>query len=99
MLHYSITGKPFPLELAVGCVPRGWADLVKRAYESLPDGSTISQIKEKYGTLRFYCDPSPDVIDEIERLSAFVCAVCGEPGKTRFDRSWYETLCDKCNDT
>ena len=58
-----------------------------------------AQIKEKFGTLRFYYDGGNDeisgMVDIIESLSSYVCEVCGVPGSLRSDRSWIRTLCDE----
>lgn len=57
-----------------------------------------SQVKEKFGTLRFYMSSSNDkiekLIDEAERKSAITCEECGEPGVLR-GGGWLKTLCDK----
>ena len=94
-MHYTYDGEEFTLEMAKTCVGPGWGRLVEEAYEALPDGTTISQIKEKYGGLRFYSHPEPDVIHEIEARSETVCEDCGAPGRPRKGR-WIRTLCDAC---
>jgi len=58
-----------------------------------------AQIKEKFGTLRFYCEgvQEPEIsgmIDIVEIISGHTCELCGNPGKLRTDRSWIRTLCD-----
>jgi hypothetical protein len=66
------------------------------------------QVKEKYGTLRFYhsCIQGSDelcttVETEIERLvvvaedaTETTCSDCGKQGKLRNDIGWVTTLCD-----
>ena len=58
-----------------------------------------SQVKEKYGTLRFYLSGGTDrmyaIINEAERQSAKTCETCGKPGKLR-GRGWYYTRCAAC---
>lgn len=58
----------------------------------------IVQIKEKFGTLRFYYDGGDKVIDRIvsmgERFSESTCEYCGKPGKLR-QGGWLKTLCDE----
>ncbi len=58
-----------------------------------------SQVKEKYGTLRFYMtastDEMEDAIREAEKLSARTCERCGAPGSLR-GRGWLSTRCDSC---
>jgi hypothetical protein len=57
----------------------------------------ISQVKEKFGTLRIYADYVTDyqsgIITMAECLSAATCEVCGSPGALR-DGNWIRTLCD-----
>lgn len=54
------------------------------------------QVKEKFGTLRFYADNiSPDqdkYIAFFENMSARTCEVCGKRGKLRTG-GWLRTLC------
>ena len=54
------------------------------------------QVKEKYGTLRFYTDTGNEIfwdyIDEAELLSSVTCEQCGAPGKIR-GQGWYYTAC------
>lgn len=65
-----------------------------------------TQVKEKFGGLRFYvqiCEPDDEEslifdrihekIDEFERKSTTICEKCGAPGKLRKMR-WISTLCD-----
>lgn len=55
------------------------------------------QVKEKFGTLRFYTDGGNETTDGMIRLaeamSAVTCETCGAPGQTR-GRSWLYTACD-----
>jgi len=59
-----------------------------------------SQVKEKFGTLRFYMDNTTnaieDLISQAEDDSENICEQCGEPGKMRGDR-WYYVACEKHN--
>lgn len=59
---------------------------------------TIQQVKEKFGTLRFYVDYTTDRVDNYiefaERMSAKTCEVCGNPGTMRSTR-WLKVLCDE----
>lgn len=61
-----------------------------------------SQVKEKYGTLRFYMDYSTkemqNFIRETEDKSKVTCEQCGKLGKLRTSSYWLQTLCDKCED-
>lgn len=62
-------------------------------------GPRASQIKEKFGTLRFYMThETPEmstIIYNAERQSAKTCEECGKPGKLRGER-WYYTRCAAC---
>ena len=57
------------------------------------------QVKEKYGTLRFYIQPFneeiEDLINKAEALSAITCEECGKEGKLT-GKSWVKTLCNDC---
>ena len=57
-----------------------------------------SQVKEKFGGLRFYMDSATDemraLIHEAESLSFKTCEVCGKPGERR-GGGWISTLCDE----
>lgn len=93
----------------------GWfdiIDLLSKQLEWLNDTGAIRveaiQVKEKYGTLRFYTceyDTGSDcpegivwaLTDYAEARSAYVCEECGAYGKRR-EGSWIRTLCDKCED-
>ena len=57
-----------------------------------------TQVKEKYGTLRFYYVGGDDYVDGVvsmaEAISARTCEVCGNPGKER-GNFWIKTVCDE----
>jgi hypothetical protein len=57
------------------------------------------QVKEKYGTLRFYMscetDEICDLIHEAEALSSHTCESCGASAKMRGTRL-FEVKCDAC---
>ena len=59
----------------------------------------VRQIKEKYGTLRFYTDFSTPAVGQAveiaEAKSAITCESCGDAGKLR-GTGWLQTLCDDC---
>ena len=58
------------------------------------------QVKEKYGTLRFYINGGDDYVDGLvsmaENMSAFICEQCGDAGSIR-GKGWYTTRCDECH--
>ena len=59
---------------------------------------TVDQVKEKFGTLRFYYTGGDDYIDGLvsmaESMSGITCEQCGNPGST-LGRGWLTTLCEK----
>lgn len=61
----------------------------------------IIQIKEKYGTLRWYdnfnTQKGYDIIHKYEALSARTCIQCGKPA-TRITTGWIAPYCDECID-
>ena len=74
-------------------------DLSEEEKESLQ--VVADQVKEKFGTLRFYYSGGDDVIEGMvsmaESISHRICEECGCPGDPR-KGSWIKTLCDKCDD-
>ena len=56
-----------------------------------------TQVKEKFGTLRFYYDGGDDMIDGMvrmaEAMTAVTCEKCGAPAEQR-GGGWVRTLCD-----
>ncbi len=89
-------------------VGNGWRDLLQRACARIraaiqaDDGTFYAtQIKEKYGTLRFYWEgalsPEADAkveeaIDLAEARSACTCEVCGNEGRL-YGPGWLTTRC------
>jgi hypothetical protein len=65
-------------------------------YKQVPQ-VVVSQVKEKFGTLRFYYHGGDDVIDGMVRMaeswSAVACEECGAPG-TQNSQGWIKTLCE-----
>lgn len=76
--------------------------LLKKA--NYQDKYRISQIKEKYGELRWYDNGVPMEISKeynkllykYEELSRHTCIVCGEPGEIDYKKYWMMPLCNKC---
>ena len=84
----------------------GWFELIKELSEKLePHGIVATQVKEKYGGLRFYVGGIPtdvademyDYIDEAEDKSYEICEQCGQPGNCN-EGGWLTTLCDECRE-
>ena len=85
-------------------VGKGWRPFVEKLIEDIakiaPD-TEITQIKEKFGTLRFYCsgDGSDDIfelISKAEQLSGITCEECGTTENVTTEGGWIKTLCKKC---
>lgn len=72
------------------------ANIMKVCGDTVP---VATQVKEKYGTLRFYIDSGNeavfDAIAKAEDKSSRTCEICGESGKLRSKGHWVKTLCEK----
>lgn len=59
----------------------------------------VQQVKEKFGTLRFYYTGGDDIIFGMvayaEAISGMTCEVCGDRGTTDWKKSWVRTVCSK----
>lgn len=86
----------------IECGP-GWYGILADLDTALTDIDpqySITQIKEKFGTLRYYVSSTGTTafhqrIREAERLSELTCEQCGAPGLLRDELSWIRTLCDR----
>jgi hypothetical protein len=62
---------------------------------------TLDQVKEKYGTLRFYYSGGDDVIDGMvrmaESMTEVTCEECGNVGERR-GGGWIHTFCTPCEE-
>ena len=89
----------------------GWFQLIKNLSEELNKlGVTfkVAQVKEKFGTLRFYVSITDDnasdeqhnkiidLINSAEARSASICEDCGKYGEIRTRNFRISTLCDEC---
>ena len=92
-------------------VDAGWYPLVIATDQRLAEIDAtyvVQQIKEKFGTLRYYYtpsrgDPTPELLDafdaitdDAERTSAITCERCGESGLLQRTQTWAKTLCHAC---
>ena len=59
----------------------------------------VQQVKEKFGTLRFYYTGGDDtvlgMVAYAEAISGMTCEVCVDRGTTDWKRSWVRTVCSK----
>jgi hypothetical protein len=62
---------------------------------------TLDQVKEKFGTLRFYYTGGDDIIDGMvrmaESMSGVTCEGCGNVGERR-GGGWVRTICGPCEE-
>jgi hypothetical protein len=87
----------------------GWEPLIRRLSVKLEAAIAVMpederelcrafQVKEKYGTLRFYMttetEEMSEWIAEAEDESAVTCEECGAPGRLR-SKGWLYTACDE----
>lgn len=90
---------------------KGWWGLLDNLSNKISeyhDIIDVRQVKEKFGTLRIYCDINTDnptikehiqtLIIETEKSSSKVCESCGcrDNVNTSYIKNWYITLCSKC---
>jgi hypothetical protein len=81
----------------------------RRAQAGLPEEANnirVVQIKEKFGSLRFYVAGVPASGDEpnavytaiwlAETLSSRICESCGAPAKLDGEHGWWRTECGPC---
>lgn len=102
------TGVILPIRFGFECGD-GWADLLVELCDKIQARLNILdkdvakeivalQVKEKYGTLRFYLSHYDELmelcIQEAEKKSACTCEQCGKPGKIR-GNYWYYVACDE----
>jgi hypothetical protein len=70
-------------------------DWKNRTEEVVPQ-VVLQQVKEKFGTLRFYYSGGDDYISGLvsmaESMSGIMCETCGNPG-TRTSGGWIKTAC------
>lgn len=86
------------------CLP-GWTDLLDAVFTWLNEIAphqtwAPDQIKEKYGTLRFYWhgdlpERGDAIISAAEHLSGHICEACGAPGS---QQSWNDRWSTHCPD-
>jgi hypothetical protein len=93
----------------------GWFDIVHKICteislylnasinQALRENFYVTQIKEKFGSLRFYVslsEPTVDaIIDKYEVLSFDICEECGASHADMYIRhGWLKTICQKCAD-
>ncbi len=99
------TGQAIMEKWVEGSVGPGWYPLIGKLIDELLcagwDGQ-ITQIKEKFGSLRAYIGYGSDeiyhIIDKYHALSVHTCEDCGKPGRNKTSPGgyWLHTLCASC---
>lgn len=105
--------RPLPFGLEVHA---GWTDLldtllsrIETILDDIPDASfEILQVKEKFGTLRFYyqIDNASDTataairqaVEATATASRFCCERCGASGQLDSKNGWMRVRCRTCDD-
>jgi hypothetical protein len=58
----------------------------------------VTQVKEKFGTLRFYLtnetEAITEMIEDAEKKSSAICEVCGYKGKM-MGATWFKVRCHR----
>ena len=83
-----------------------WSDMINKEKEKIIPQLEAVQVKEKFGTLRFYLSGYPEndvlcakvetLISFAEDMSAVTCEECGAPGESS-NSAWITTRCSNCN--
>jgi hypothetical protein len=88
-LIWDLSEKLYPLV-------QEYKDRVTDEYDIQPKAT---QVKEKFGELRFYMDACTDemyvLIEEYEKKSAKICEVCGNPGDIDYKQKWLSARCEQ----
>lgn len=92
----------------------GWLHLIQEIAKFISDRTDkcqAAQVKEKFGTLRFYIDCQEGLSEEtykeiaeyinaVERLSYYVCEYCGskldETNRSKNTSYWIKNICITC---
>ena len=81
---------------------KGWFLLLDELCGKIKDMHvTARQVKEKFGTLRFYIEGTEEahnIVSEYEDKSGTVCEDCGGPGETENKGGWLKTICSGCRE-
>ena len=85
-------------EYSKRCVAPGWEGLIDELFDlAEKENFTVTQVKEKYGTLRIYVDGANmemhNKIDKLECRSSAICEICGKAGEMISRGGWLKTRC------
>jgi hypothetical protein len=74
----------------------------KNRDEELVAQVVVEQVKEKFGTLRFYYRGGDDYVSGLvsmaESMSGVTCETCGSGAKTDWNSGWVHTTCEPCQE-
>lgn len=80
------------------------AEIIAGDFRELPEvvpQVTLDQVKEKFGTLRFYYRGGDDIVDGMvrmaESMSGVTCEQCSAPAQTH-GGGWVRTICTPCEE-
>ena len=97
----------FKMHFGFECGP-GWYKIIEKLTDDINaiiqrdnlEYCYAEQIKEKFGTLRYYLstetDEMSDLILKAEDESEITCEVCGNPGELKNERYWLSVRCNEC---
>ena len=87
---------------------KGWNDILENMFKEFIKENIklrISQIKEKYGSLRVYIEfpgsmedysKAEKIIHKAESDSFKTCELCGKEAKVQNIKGWYSCICVRC---
>jgi MinD superfamily P-loop ATPase len=90
---------------------RGWYPIIvelDRRLAELDEDYVVHQVKEKFGGLRYYFEPTPSAtpdtiaamraaVKEAKSVAERTCEECGASGGVlRGERMYVQTLCEEC---
>ena len=90
---------------------KGWKPLIYKLSENIqkildkdPElNISVTQVKEKYGGLRFYAHgilgkEIEELIEKAEEESELICENCGRPAVPQESKGWIKTRCEECSE-
>ena len=110
-MTWTWTGEEATIDDLVECAGPGWRKHVEQMVadlEALGWSGKVTQVKEKFGGMRFYYEYEgiPDNLQRVamaveifhEGQSTMTCQLCGKHGTTRRKENsgWLATLCRTC---
>ena len=95
-IQHHIDWKEKQRQWAIDFNSKAAPEAMREVPEIIPQ-VTLDQVKEKFGTLRFYYSGGDEYISGLvsmaESMSGVTCEECGNPGETK-GQGWLVTLCE-----